>query len=137
MTKFTKGTLVLEILSANLTRDLEVFSKMDPLCEFTAVMKNNEVFKQRTEVANEMGQNPVWNNNTVTMEIDSSPDAAPKTLNFNQTVKFRLWEIDLTKEDALGYATVTVAQLCFNGGTTRDFEIRWDNGSAGTVKVKS
>ena len=77
MTKFTKGTLVLEILSANLTRDLEVFSKMDPLCEFTAVMKNNEVFKQRTEVANEMGQNPVWNNNTVTLEIDSSPDAAP------------------------------------------------------------
>lgn len=55
MTKFTKGTLVLEILSANLTRDLESFSKMDPLCEFVAKMKNNEVFKHRTEVANEMG----------------------------------------------------------------------------------
>jgi hypothetical protein len=83
MSKFTKGTLVLEILSASLTRELESFSKMDPLCEFAAKMKNNEVFKHRTEVANEMGKSPIWNNNTVTLEIDPSPEAAPNTLNFN------------------------------------------------------
>ena len=137
MTKFTKGTLVLEILSAELTREVENFSKMDPFAEFVAKMKNNEVFKHRTEVANEMGKKPIWKNNTVTLEIDSSPDAAPNTLNFNQTVTFRVWEKDLTKEDAVGHLLVTVGQLCFNGGNTRDYEIRWLNGSAGTIKVKS
>ena len=33
---------------------------MDPYCECAARMKNNEVFKHKTEVANEAGTKPIW-----------------------------------------------------------------------------
>ena len=52
----TAGALRLEILEARLTRDTEVFSKMDPY-----VIIQTRMEKFRTTTKDGAGKTPVWN----------------------------------------------------------------------------
>jgi len=56
MQKAKKGKLIVKIIEANLTRDTEMFSKMDPFCKMTYQGKIN-----KTVVKDEAGKKPRWN----------------------------------------------------------------------------
>ena len=52
----TSGSLTVKILEADLKRDTETFSKMDPFCKMTY---NGKLFK--TVVKDGAGKKPKWN----------------------------------------------------------------------------
>ena len=59
------GLLDIKIVEANLTRDTEMFGKMDPFLE----LKIGGQQVKKTAVKDEAGKNPVWNETVDTQEV--------------------------------------------------------------------
>ena len=60
--KSRKMWLHLNIIEANLTKDLEFFSKMDPYCRIALQSKEKSSLTwQKTRVHEDIGLKPVWN----------------------------------------------------------------------------
>ena len=55
MIKNISGTLIITIVKANLLRDTDLFSKMDPYCILTI-----NGFVGRTSIKKNAGKEPVW-----------------------------------------------------------------------------
>ena len=60
--KSRKKWLYLTISEAALTKDLEIFSKMDPYCKFGVIKTSGkDTVWQETSVQDNIGLKPIWN----------------------------------------------------------------------------
>ena len=89
------GKLRVTICEAKLTRDTEMFSKMDPYC--TMFYKNKSY---KTNVKNEAGKKPVWNQ-TFEIAIQNVSDA----------IKFEVRDQDIMSTDLIGKLECQVWEL--------------------------
>ena len=107
------GVLHLVVTEAKLTRDTEMFGKMDPYAKITV---NGTTYK--TKVLDGAGKNPKWNQ---AFDIAfSSP---------NDAVTFAVMDEDVTSDDKVGEVKTTIGQLL----ASRSLAILHKNKSSGEV----
>ena len=92
----TTGKLRLEVVEARLTRDTEIFSKMDPYAVITIREE-----KLRTKTKDEAGKTPKWNE-IFDIQIKYIGD----------DMEIQVLDEDLTKSDLVGTAILKVSSLC-------------------------
>ena len=115
------GTIRIKIWSAQLTRDTEIFGKMDPYCVIEYKDK-----KYQTNVKNEAGTKPVWN----------------QSFNFfaelNRQIVFDVLEEDTFSSDQVGMCETTIEAIIPKNGADsveHDLELNYGNEEAGTLKI--
>ena len=111
----TSGRLRLEVIEAKLTRDTEMFSKMDPYC----IIEVREQ-KFRTRTIDGAGKTPKWNQ---AFEIDV------RYIGDDMTIK--VMDEDVTSSDTVGTATIKCSALCSGSGIDEWFQINFKGKSAG------
>ena len=116
------GPLKVKIISAQLTRDTEMIGKMDPYVEFK--IGGQKVYK--TAVLDEAGKTPQWNE-----EFDY--EVKDMSLEVNFVVSDEDWGTD----DIVGEGTISLADLCKEGGTDQSWPIAFKGEDAGTVRIAS
>ena len=116
------GLLKIKIQSANLTRDTELFGKMDPYVILT--IDGEKIIQTATKDG--AGKKPVWNE-----EVDYV------VKNRNAEVLYQVFDDDFGKDDKVGEATVSVAEFCVGNGVNKDFTILHKNKSSGTVRFET
>ena len=116
----TSGKLKLHIIEANLTRDTEVFSKMDPFCK---LQMRDQTYK--TKVLNGAGKKPKWNE---MWEIDV------KYIGDDLYIECR--DEDVTSSDEIGVATIKLSSLCAGGGMDEWFDLTYKGKKSGTIHLK-
>lgn len=96
------GPLKINIHSANLERDTEMVGEMDPYVKFSI----GGVEVHETKKLDGAGKQPVWNEEFEHLVKD-----------MNTEVKFSVWDDDgrWSKDDSIGEATITLADLCRDG----------------------
>ena len=91
------GLLHLMIIKAELSRDTEYLSDMDPYVE---IVYKKEV--QRTPILHNAGKTPEWNISMNSIVIDLMED----------NIKFAVFDKDLMMSELVGEITVKVGTLC-------------------------
>ena len=104
-----KGKLTLIIQRAELTRDTEMFGKMDPYVRITFDSKF-----RKTSVKQEGGKIPIWNEKFV---IDVN--------NYYQNITFKVYDEDPTNDDLVGQVTLTVSELIANS-PSRELKLQFE-----------
>merc|ERR1719350_1645431 len=117
----TSGTLRLEIIEARLTRDTEVFGKMDPFCIIETRMQ-----KHRTRTLQGAGKTPRWAEG---FDIDV------KYIGDDMTIK--VMDEDVTDNDTVGTSNVKLSAFCAGTGVDEWFPIQHKGRQAGQVHIKS
>ena len=105
----TTGRLRLTLVEANLTRDTEMFSKMDPYCK---ISYREQQFRSKT--LNGAGKKPKWNE---TFEI--------QVKYIGDDLELTVFDEDLTSSDTVGSAQIKISSLCINGGLNEWFDIQY------------
>ena len=98
------GKMKVKIVKAELTRDTEMFSEMDPFCQMTY-----KKCDYKTQTHQEGGKKPKWNR-----EFEIHVD------NINDPIKFWVGEKDLTWDDDVGTAELTVKDIIGEGLNGKD-----------------
>ena len=111
----TSGRLRLEVIEARLTRDTEMFSKMDPYC----IIEVREQ-KFRTRTMDGAGKTPKWNQ---AFDIDV------RYIGDDMTIK--VMDEDVTSSDTIGTATIKCSALCAGTGIDDWFPIAYKGKQAG------
>ena len=114
------GKLKLHIIEAKLTRDTEVFSKMDPFCKF---QMRDQTYK--TKVLNGAGKTPKWNE---IWDIDVKY--------IGDDLLIDVMDEDVTSSDMIGQASIKLSSLCAGGGMDEWFDIQYKGKKAGTIHLK-
>ena len=91
------GPLHIKIIEAKLTRDTEMFGKMDPFLELS--IGGVQIYK--TAVIDEAGKTPQWNE-AVDFEVKD----------MSAEVFFRVSDEDVTSNDIVGEGTCSLADFC-------------------------
>jgi hypothetical protein len=115
-------SLKLELVEAKLTRDVEIFGKMDPY-----VIIRTPYQEWRSKTCNSGGKFPRWNlQNFFAQERGLLSD-----------VKIICMEEDLLKSTLIGETEIPMAVFCKGDGVDLWVEIFWKKGSAGKIRFKS
>ena len=109
------GKLTLHVVEARLTRDTEMFGKMDP---YVIIKYRTQEWK--TGVKDEAGKKPVWN---FTCEI--------KIKSIGEDIEFTCMDKDVFGSDTVGAGVVNSSALCVPEGADDWFEIHHKGKSAG------
>jgi len=117
----TTGRLRLTIIEAKLTRDTEIFSKMDPYCKLST---RDQTFK--TKVLQGAGKLPKWNE---TIDIDVKY--------IGDDLHLEVLDEDVAKSDLVGSTTIKLSSFCVNGGIDEWYDIQWKGKKSGTIHLKS
>lgn len=83
------------MIEAKLTRDTEMFSKMDPFCEIKFASK-----KYRTKTKSEGGKKPKWNQG---FDLFMS--------NPNEEIEITVYDEDMMTNDLVGFTKVPIGSL--------------------------
>lgn len=94
------GNLKILIIEANLIRNTETTSQMDPYCN---VKIANKVL-MRTKTKNEAGKTPIWNETQECQITDPSE--------FLEFVEFEVLDEDSTGSDLIGNCSFHLSELC-------------------------
>lgn len=116
----TSGRLRLTIIEAKLTRDTEMFSKMDPYCK---LQTRDQRFK--TKVLQGAGKLPKWNE---TIDIDVKY--------IGDDLNIEVLDEDVTTSDLVGSTTIKLSALCMNGGMDEWYDIQYKGKKAGAIHLK-
>ena len=132
---YYKGKLNIKIVSALLERDTEVFGKMDPYVTMAYEVSSGEKYKLQTKTHQDGGKTPEWNeefNFDIRIEGWDS-----RVLSYKDHIIFRVWDEDTFGSDPVGFASIKISQLCFNGGQDHSYKIFWVGKRAGTIRIIS
>lgn len=94
---------------------------MDPYVTFSY---QDQQYK--TLAAEDRGKFPIWNQ-IYELNIISLEDE----------IIFKVMDKDLFYDDAIGFCSVKLSALCINGGGESNFDIYWNEGIVGTLKLMS
>ena len=94
------GSLKIQIIEANLIRNTETTSQMDP---YVNVKTANKVI-MRTKTKDEAGKTPVWNETQELQITDPSE--------FLEFVEFEILDEDNTGSDLIGSHSFHLSELC-------------------------
>lgn len=117
----TGGTLVLTIIQAQLTRDVETLGKQDP---YIKLMYMGTRYK--TKVHQNGGKTPVWNE-TFTLQLGSVSDE----------LHFEVKDDDTIGATLIGQATIKASSLCINNGVRDWFTFEYKGRSVGRVLLET
>lgn len=114
------STLLINLVSANLTRDTELFGNMDPYCK---VYLGPQV--KISKVLNSAGKLPIWN----------------QVLAFSRTledsIRIEVWDKDLLKsDDLIGTAVCSLEVVGLGQKMTQELPLLYQNNPAGTIRVE-
>ena len=104
-----QGKLKLHVIEALLTRDTELFGKMDPWVKI-----ETRQTKLRTRTLNGAGKTPKWEE---VFDIDV------KYIGDDLTIG--VYDEDVTCSDTVGTTIVKISSFCANGGIDEWFPIFW------------
>jgi len=121
MVEVQSGHLRVEVVEARLTRDTEMFGKMDPYC----VISLGEQ-KFRTRVLDGAGKTPKWHQ---AFEFD--------VVSGSDHVSVQVFDEDVGKDDIVGNALLQVSTLCVKSGVDDWFTICYKGKQAGQIHLKS
>ena len=113
------GTLICYPKSAQLTRDTELFGKMDPFCEITI---GSQILK--TKIAEGQGKTPVWT------------DTLTFTITEESQLLISVKDDDWNGSDLVGERILNMDKVTKNGGSERWVQLFWDGLKAGKVLIK-
>lgn len=116
----TSGKLRLHIIEANLKRDTEMFSKMDP---YACFQMRDQSYK--TKVLDGAGKLPKWNE---VWDIDVKY--------VGDDMQIQVFDKDVTSSDLVGETQIKLSSLCVNGGMNEWFDIQYKGKKAGTIHLK-
>jgi len=116
-----KGLLELQLLKGKLTHDTEMLGKMSPY--ITLVYKQK---KHKSKVHHEGGKTPIFGDK-FTFEVSSA----------TEDITMRVWDLDLTTSDAVGFCQIKIASLIINNGVEDWFDIYFDNKNAGSIQLRT
>jgi hypothetical protein len=116
----TTGRLRLTIIEAKLTRDTEMFSKMDPYCK---VRTRDQNFK--TKVLQGAGKLPKWNE---TIDIDVKY--------IGDDINIEVMDEDVTTSDLIGSVVMKISGLTMNGGMDEWFDLQYKGKKCGAIHLK-
>lgn len=111
------GTLYMVIEEAKLTRDTEMFSKMDPYCKVKYMGK-----KYKTQTKDEAGKKPVWR---YKMEL--------YVKDMNEEIEFKVMDQDNLTSDFVGGHICRVKDIIAKSDaeSTRELKLTYGDKSAG------
>lgn len=114
--------LSIKVMQAQLTRDTDVFTDMDP---YVIVKVGSQ--SRRTRTIDNGGKKPVWNENFV-FQISE----------YDNTFSLTVMDKDtFTADDLVGSATINLLQIKQRGGTLRDWLfLDYRGTSAGKIEVE-
>ena len=136
MTDFNSGILNLKVLSAELTRDTDTFSKMDPYITISWDDQTGKQTKKTTAVCQDGGMTPVWEDEEFEIKIVSPGDDV-ECPTIKDSIIIRLWDEDISASDPIAFGTVYFSQLCFNGGLDRNYPVYWEGKKVGHIRIIS
>ena len=116
----TTGRLRLTIIEAKLTRDTEMFSKMDPYCK---LQTRDQTFK--TKVLQGAGKLPKWNE-TIDIDVKYVGD----------DLNIEVLDEDVTTSDLVGSTNIKLSGLCMNGGMDEWYDIQYKGKKSGAIHLK-
>ena len=117
------GKLIINIVEAQLTRDTDTFSKMDP---FVKVIYNGKK-QHQTVVKNRAGKTPKWNEKT---EI--------KIMDLMDEIIFEILDEDTFSNDLVGYTKTKVYNIVGpNNGMNEWHNVVYKNKSAGKIRLET
>ena len=119
----TSGKLRLQILEARLTRDTEMFGKMDPF-----VVIETRMQKLRTKTQQDAGKTPTWADEVADIDVKYVGDDMHLTVYDEEAV---------TDHDVVGSATMKLSTFCVDKGIDEWYEIFYEAKSAGHIRIKS
>ena len=88
-------------MEAQLTRDTEIFSKMDPY-----IVINTRQQRIRTITMNSAGKNPVWKDERCTIDVKYIGD----------DMHLEVFDEDVTDSDLVGETTLKLSTFCVGSG---------------------
>jgi Ca2+-dependent lipid-binding protein len=109
------------VVEARLTKDTELFGKMDPY----AVITLRET-KVRTKTKQNAGKNPKW------LEMFDI-----QVRYIGDDMEINVFDEDVTTSDLVGTAILKVSSLCLPQGLDDWFEIRYKGKKSGAIHLKS
>ena len=112
----------IEIVEARLTRDTEMFGKMDP---YVFLQYREQEYK--TKVLDGAGKTPKWKDEVWTVEVKYIGD----------DVHFVVKDEDVGKDDTVGSGTVKMSAFAINGGIDEWYDIQHKGKAAGKVHMVS
>ena len=116
----TSGTLRLTIIEAKLTRDTELFGKMDPWVNIETRHQ-----KLRTRTLNGAGKTPKW---------DQAFDVDVKYIGDDMNIT--VYDEDVTTNDLVGKTVIKLSALCVNNGLDDWFPIHYKGKQSGQLHLK-
>ena len=117
------ASLKVELVEAKLTRDVEMFGKMDPY-----IIIRTPFQEWRSPTKKSGGKFPRWNNENIFYAQERG---------LGSTIKIICMEEDLLKSKLIGETEVNMNVFCEGTGVDRWIEIFWSKGSAGKIRFKS
>jgi len=118
----TSGTLKLDVVEAQLTRDTETFGKMDPY-----VKLNSRMQSFRTKTVNGGGKNPKWSAESFTIDVKYVGD----------DLAIQVFDEDPGKDDLIGESLIKISALTVNGGIDEWYDIQYKGKKSGMVRLRS
>lgn len=113
------STLLVNLVSAKLTRDTETFGNMDPYCK---VSLGAQI--KRSQVRNSAGKTPAWH----------------QILAFSRTmedsIRIEVWDKDLVTDDLVGTAVCSLEAAGPGQKATLELPLMYENQAAGTIIVE-
>ena len=115
------GTLVLEIIEAKLTRNTELFGKMDP---YVVVKVPTRDFQFKTKVHDAGGKKPKWNE-SVEIPVKYVGDDMDITV----------YDLDVLSSDHVGSVSLKFSTFCAAGGIDDWFTLQYKGKPAGQIHL--
>ena len=104
----TSGKLSILILEARLTRDTEMFGKMDPY-----VIIETRMQRIRTATQDDAGKTPSWANEVAEIDVKYVGD----------DMHLIVMDENVTDSDTVGEATIKLSAFCVDGGLDEWYEL--------------
>ena len=119
----TTGTLKIMILEARLTRDTEMFGKMDPY-----VIIETRMQRVRTATQEDAGKTPAWADEVIDIDVKYIGD----------DMHLAIMDENMTEDETIGEATIKLS--AFTGGSDgldEWYEVSFKGEPAGHIHLKS
>jgi len=115
------GTLVIRPLNGSLTRNTDLFSKMDP---YVRVILGSQ--RRETSVARNAGKRPQWRD-----EFIIKPNA------YDDVIKFEVWDQDFnSRDDFVGSGALAISTIQQKGNRIQEsVQLSYKGRNAGTILV--
>jgi Ca2+-dependent lipid-binding protein len=118
----TQGILKIHVHEARLTRDTEVFGKMDPYCIFETRQQ-----RVRTKMLPGAGKTPNWMGELVTIDVKYIGD----------DIHLSVWDEDPGKDDIIGDAEIKTSSMCVGSGIDEWYKLFFKGREVGVIHLRS